>query len=78
MRKYLNVSNILFFGSVLFSIGVLLKIYIDRSSLPEGVCPADYNNGWVYLAIGLLVASTIYSSVIDYRKKKAAKETIEK
>ena len=74
MKKYMTFSNVLYASSVLFSVGVILKVYIDRASLPPGVCPVTNNNHWMYLAIGFLIISTLVSTLADRRKKSADKE----
>lgn len=71
MKKHMSVSNVIYAISIIFALGVLLKVYLDRSSLPEGVCPTDYNSELIYLSIGILIASTIVTSVLDRRSKKA-------
>lgn len=70
MKKYWTLSNAIYAFTILFALGVLLKIYIDRARLPEGVCPTAYNNQWIYLSIGLLVIGTIVTSILDRQKKK--------
>lgn len=72
MRKYLTLSNGIYGASILFTLGVLLKIYIDRATLPAGVCPTSNNSELIYFSIGLLVVATIVSSVLDKRSKAKA------
>jgi len=78
MKKYLTLSNSIYTFSILFALGVMLKVYLDRYRLPEGVCPTAYNNQWIYLSIGLLITTTIVTSVVDYRKKKGTISSEEK
>jgi len=70
MKKYWTLSNAIYGFTILFALGVLLKVYIDKARLPEGVCPTAYNNQWIYLSIGLLVLGTIVTSILDRQKKK--------
>ena len=74
MKKYLNLSNVIYGISILFALGVLLKIYLDRAGLPEGVCPTANNSGLIYLSIGLLIVATVVTSVLDKRQKVKSKE----
>lgn len=70
LKKHLTLSNGIYAFSILFALGVLLKVYLDRYRLPEGVCPTAYNNQWIYLSIGLLILATIVTSIMDRRNKK--------
>lgn len=77
-KKLLNLSNLLYAIGILFALGVYLKSYIDKSRLPEGMCPIDNNRGLMFVAIIILVIITIITSVIDYfEKKKEIKENKE-
>ncbi|MBC7961155.1 MAG: hypothetical protein H7X94_14945 [Vallitaleaceae bacterium] len=70
IKKYLTLSNLLFTGSVLFAIAVLLKTYLDNAKVPEGVCPVDNNRGLLIVAITILLLVTVITSIMDYKKKK--------
>lgn len=72
MKKYLTLSNGVYAVTILFALGVLLKVYIDKARLPEGVCPTAYNNELIYFSIGLLVVGTIITSLLDRKAKKQA------
>lgn len=78
MKKHLTLSNGIYAASIIFALGVLLKVFIDRARLPEGVCPTAYNNELIYFSIGLLVVGTVVTSILDRRtKKRLAEETKE-
>lgn len=62
-------STLLYIASVVFSVSVLIKVFIDRYRLPEGVCPTAANNQWMYAAIVLLIVSTVVSTVADRNNK---------
>lgn len=74
MKKYLTLSNGIYAVTIIFALGVLLKIYLDQARLPEGVCPTAYNNDLIYFSIGLLVVGTIVTSLLDRRTKKRLAE----
>lgn len=76
MKKYMTLSNAIYAFSIVFALGVLLKVYIDRFRLPEGVCPTAYNNGWIYLSIGILIVSTVITTVMDRKKKASLAEAV--
>lgn len=65
-----RISNIIFYVSVIYTIGVLLKTYFDRMKLPDGVCPLESNNIAIYIGIGLLVISLISSTIVSIMEKK--------
>lgn len=69
MKKYFTLSNIIYSLSVLFALGVLAKVFLDRYRLPAGTCPTAYNNHWIYLSIGLLLVATLITTVLDRRAK---------
>lgn len=69
MKKHFTLSNMIYGISMLFALSVLIKTYIDRSRLPEGVCPAATNSEWMYAAIGFLVVATVVTSFLDHKKK---------
>lgn len=71
--KKISVINVLYIVSVVYAIGIFVKIYYDRSKLPAGVCPIDNNNLLIYSSIVLLVVTSIITGVVDYRNKKAEK-----
>ncbi len=78
MKKYLTLSNGIYVATILFALGVLLKVYFDQARLPEGVCPTAFNSDLIYFSIGLLVIGTIVTSILDRRtKKRLAKENKE-
>lgn len=70
MGNHKKLANIIYGATMVFALGVLAKVYFDRASLPSGVCPADHNAQWLYLAIGLLVVGTVISSLLERRHKK--------
>ena len=74
MKKHLTLSNGIYAATILFALGVLLKIFIDQARLPEGVCPTAYNNDLIYFSIGLLVVGTVVTSILDRRTKKKLAE----
>lgn len=61
-------ADILFYIAIVLSGFTLIKTYIERSSLPPGVCPIDNNTGLYQLAIGLLILSFIVS-LFDKKQK---------
>lgn len=71
MRNNKKLANIIYGATMVFALGVLAKVYLDRASLPSGVCPADHNAQWLYLAIGLLIVGTVISSLLERQHKKA-------
>jgi hypothetical protein len=74
MKKFLTISNAIYAFSILFALGVLAKVYYDRSTLPEGICPTDYNDRFIYASIIILIAGIVITSILDYNKKKAIKD----
>lgn len=70
MKKYLTLSNGIYGVTILFALGVLLKITIDKARLPAGVCPTAYNNDLIVFSISLLVVGTIVTSLLDRKAKK--------
>ena len=70
IKKLRFLNNIIFYGAVGFSLYVLIKTYMDRAKLPEGVCPINNNQSIFYLAIGLLVLTFIFSLFLDSAWKK--------
>lgn len=76
IKKY---NNILFYFAVLYTIIVMVKNYIDRARLPEGMCPIENNNHLMIIGIVLLVVSFIGNVIISYyEKKRKATEIDEK
>lgn len=73
------LSNILFYSSVVFAVGILVITYVDREKLPAGVCPIQDNQNWLIMAIGLLVLTTIVSSIVELKlKKQEIREEVKK
>lgn len=70
------INNVLFYGSVIFAIGVLGKSYWDRSRLPEGVCPINNNSHLIYASIGLLIVSFAFSIILSQLEKRNKTEEI--
>lgn len=70
MKKWINVSNIIYAISMVYALGVVAKIYYDRQNLPAGVCPVTNNNIWVYSAIAVLVIGIVVTTILDRKKKK--------
>ena len=70
MEKVKKISNIFFGITIVFAIYTLSKIYILKSQLPEGVCPAKAYNNLIYLSIGMLVISFIVLIIIEKKEKK--------
>lgn len=70
MKKWFTVSNILYFASVSFALFVMIKTYLDRRNLPEGVCPFDNNRQLMFIAIGFLVFVMILTTIVDRRKAR--------
>ncbi len=70
MKKYYTLSNIIYGVSILFALGVLAKVYLDRRGLPEGVCPVTNSAGLIYFSIGLLIVATVVTSILDRKKKE--------
>lgn len=69
-----KISDILFGIIILFSIGVMVKNYIDQYNLPEGVCPISNNSVYMVTAIILLIVAFISTTIIDYIFKKYKKD----
>lgn len=69
-KKIFKFTNILFAIGIIFSVGVLIKSYIDKSKLPEGVCPINNNRELLIAAIIVLIVITIITTFIEYIEKK--------
>lgn len=70
LKEYLTVSNVLYYATMLFAIGVLIKTLYERFDLPAGVCPVDNNRLLIYTAIILLIGVNLATSAYSYWKKK--------
>lgn len=70
LKEYLTISNLLYVGTVLFALGVILKIVFDRYHLPAGVCPIDNSRTLLYIAIILLIGVNLGTSIYSYWKNK--------
>ncbi len=70
LKKYLSISNLLYIGSTLFAVGVLLKVMIERYQLPPGACPIDDNRLLLYIAIMLIISVNLGTFVYKYCKDK--------
>lgn len=73
-KKLSIISNIIFFSSSIFALGVLAKNYIDRSKVPAGVCPIENNRSLMIVSIVILVLAFIFTTIIDRKLKKVKKE----
>jgi len=69
-KEYLTISNLLYMGTMLFALGVISKVMVDRYQLPAGACPVDNSRTLLYFAIFLLIGVNLGTSVYDYWKKK--------
>lgn len=67
------ISNILFWLGVALGAAALLKSYIESASLPPGVCPFDQNRWLTFTALGVLLASLIFSFLTDFLKRRKRK-----
>ncbi|MDA3846172.1 MAG: hypothetical protein PF505_06465 [Vallitaleaceae bacterium] len=70
------INNIVFYSATIFAMGVLIKTYIDRSRLPEGICPADTNALWIYISIGLLLCSFGVNVFLGLKERKNKKSEL--
>lgn len=70
LKKYFTISNILHLGSMLFAIGVLLKVAVERYQLPAGACPVDNNRLLLYIALILVIGVYLGTYFYSYLKKK--------
>lgn len=74
LQKILSVvSNILFGAGAVIGLYVLVKTFLLYKSLPPGVCPIDANRTWMYIAVALLVLSTLLSFFESKKEKKKKK-----
>lgn len=75
MNKNLGkISNYIFYLGLLVAAYGLYKSYISTRGLPPGACPIENNRPVLYIAIGLLVISTILSYIQDLQKKNKDKK----
>ncbi|KUO60294.1 MAG: hypothetical protein APF84_04155 [Gracilibacter sp. BRH_c7a] len=70
LKEYLTISNLLYIGTMVFALGVIIKILIDRYQLPAGACPVDNSRTLLYIAITLLIGVNLGTSAYSYWKKK--------
>ncbi len=70
LKKWMTLSNLLFTGSVLFALLVLLKTFVDKSRVPEGVCPITNNRSLLIISLVVLIIVTVITAMIDYKTKK--------
>jgi len=70
IKKYLTISNLLYMGTLLFALGVILKTFLESSQLPPGACPVDNNRPLLYLSIILLIGVNLGTYGYEYWKKK--------
>lgn len=71
MKKNLDkISDYIFYTGFLVAAYGFYKIYINRSGLPQGVCPVDDNRPILYVAIGMFLISLILYIIDDFQKKK--------
>jgi H+/Cl- antiporter ClcA len=77
-KKVLLASNILIYVAIFFGIFVMIKTYIDRRQLPDGMCPINNNQWLYYIAIALLLVSFIFNVIVTRKSKKQAKGKTEK
>ncbi|WP_052447316.1 hypothetical protein [Clostridium polynesiense] len=71
MKNYFDkISNYLLYIGMLIGAYGFYVIYISRAGLPEGACPIEDNRPIMFVSIGFLIASLIFSFASDYYKKK--------
>lgn len=69
-KEYLTISNLLYIGTMIFALGVILKVIFDRYQLPPEVCPVDNSRTLLYIAIALLIVVNLGTSLYSYWKNK--------
>jgi len=74
IKRLKLINNIIFYSATIFAVGVLIKTYIDRARLPEGVCPANTNAVWIYISIGLLVCSFVVNILLSLKERQLKKD----
>ncbi len=73
-----KISNLLFILAIISGIYGGSKIIYNRITLPSGACPVGDNRPYLYLTIGLVIASIVLDVLIklghkmkvDKKKKK--------
>lgn len=70
LKEYLTISNLLYIGTMVFALGVIIKILFDRYQLPAGACPVDNSRTLLYIAIVLLIGVNLGTSIYSYWKNK--------
>jgi hypothetical protein len=70
IKKHWKISTLLEIGSMIFALGVLAKVMLERLQLPAGACPVDNNRPLLYVAIILLIVVNLGTYLYGRWKKK--------
>lgn len=60
-KMFKTINSIIFTGFLILSAYVLIRVYILRSSVPEGMCPVENYSPLFFVAIVLGIVSFIFS-----------------
>jgi hypothetical protein len=60
-KTYKSINNIIFAAFLMMSAYALIKVYILRSSVPEGMCPVENYRPLMFASIGVGIASFVFS-----------------
>ncbi len=67
-KLYSLISNVLLgIGAALGALALYLSFSL-KASLPPGVCPIDNSRPLIYIAIGILLVSFVFSVIADKMK----------
>lgn len=48
----------------------LIRFFINRATLPEGVCPVTPIDGWFKLTIAIALLSFVFNVILDRQVRK--------
>lgn len=69
-KKLGKINNLIFYIGLIVAVYGLYRSYINTKGLPPGVCPIENSRPILFIAIGLLILSTVLSYIQDIQNKK--------
>lgn len=73
-RPIVILSGIMAASGSILGVYALIRTWVVRAGLPEGVCPIDNNRPLLYLALGLLGASFLLDLAARFMRPLPEKE----
>lgn len=71
LKKLKSIADKVYYLTIIIAAVVIGKNYYDQYKLPEGVCPVQNNAKLITFAIGLLIASFVFTLIVDRMVKKS-------